>query len=346
MSVELHHPAQDNIINRQNKESTFKGGESSSMPPENKNWLHSKQTKIIAGVATLSILATLGVEGLLNNKSDKATIPTNKAAITDTLNPGNETQKQTVVPEEAKHFISVFGGRFADPVSTYYAEVGYENAHNREGLTLSDDYISGYEMTTNINGNESELGFTRYELPATEKSNQDTVIKVFNEYVVKNLSLYMNLLSKNPSQKAVAVIDNQFLNYCSDTSSKGMPIEFTADNDAIAKLMATAKGIVLKYGSTANYSVGKGSTDSRDVSATTFVDVLGAVEVINFDGQKLESFQAGGTNLTINIDQYDGKKVSHKREVVKDMQLSIIKQPKTGTKDNTTGSNYISIGQR
>jgi len=316
------------------------------MPPENKNWLHSKQTKIIAAVATLSILATIGVENLLNDKSDKAILPTNKAAVTDTLNPGNETQKLPAIPNEAKQFVSEVGGRYADPVSTYYAETAYENAHNKQGLPISDVYIENYKSLTYSKGEESDLGFTRYKLPAAEKDNQETVIKVFNEYAVKNLNLYMNLLSKNPLPNAVAIIDEQFRNYCSDTDNKGLPIEFTADNDAINKLMATAKSVVSKYGSAANYSVANGSTKSGDNSITAFPDVLGAVETINFNGQKLSSLQAGGVKLTINVDQYDGKNVSHKREVFNDIQLSIIKQPISEAANSANNFNYISIGQR
>lgn len=344
MSVDLHHHTQDNIFNRQNKESTLKGGESSSMPPENKNWLHSKQTKIIAAVATLSILATIGVENLLNNKSDKATSPTNKAAVTDTLNPG-ETQKAPAIPDEAKRFISNVGDRYADPVSTFYAEMAYENTHDNHGLPISDAYIENYKASSNQDVKKSDLGFTSYELPATAEDNQDTAIKIFNDYMVPNLDLLLNYLSKNPSQKAIAVIDEQFRNYCSNTGGKGLPMEFTADNAAIDKLMATAKSVVSKYGSTAYYSVANGSTNSKDVSATTFPDTLGAVETIDYYGQKLSSLQANGVNLTINVDLYNGKSVSHKREVLDGVQLSLIKQPVTGTVNNTS-SHRISIGLR
>ncbi len=336
MSVDMHHPAQDDIFNRQNKESTLKGGESSSMPPENKNWLHSKQTKIIASVATLSILATIGVENLLNNKSDKATSPTNKAAVTDTLNPGNETQKLPAIPNEAKQFVSEVGGRYADPVSTYYAVEAYKKEHADKTPVLSDEFINKYDNSGPQDGDLSILGFTAYRLPLNAEVTQKTFIDIFNNYTKPNLDLYMNLLSKNPSAKAVAIIDNEFKSYCSENTA------FKNDDAQIAMLMATAKNEVAQYGSAVNYSVAKATDKLGEKDATIFPMADGIMfGSIPWGKQVVKNYADSGIDLVIDADKYSGKTVSRVPNVKHGVTLTIWRQPVTGDADYS----HISIGQ-
>lgn len=255
--------------------------------------------------------------------------------------PANPTNEKQAIPKEAQDFVNQYGDRYSDPVSTYYAEKDYKATVDKYGSMMTNDYINKFEITNLSQGDVDQLGFTNYMLPLSAEDNQQTAVNVFNSYTAKNLSLYMNLLAKNPSLKAKDIIDSELQNYCSNTSADDQQnIAFSADNEAINKLMNTAKTIVAKYGSAANYSVAKASIDTSDPNTTEFPESLTAVETFEFRGQKIKSLHSSGVRLVINVDSYNGKNVTHTIETLKDVQLSIIRQPDIGS-----NSTYISIGQ-
>jgi hypothetical protein len=165
-------------------------------------------------------------------------------------------QKQQGFSAEAKDFVAKYGDRYSDPVSTYYAEKAYETKNNSPGLLMSDNFISDFEITNNIDVTASDLEFTMMRLPLDTKVCQETSIKVFNNYTSENLSQYMNLLAKNPGQKAEDIIDSQFLNYCAGNylGKYDSNMWNTKADTAAKKLMDTVKNIVTEYGGAANYS--------------------------------------------------------------------------------------------
>lgn len=300
--------------------------------PEHKNWLRDKRAQIAVGAATALIAFGIGVESWIGG-SDKNVVPTNNAGVTDTLNPGSETQK---IPAEAQKFVTEFGSRYVDPVSTYYAVEAYKKDHDGKTPILTDEFINNYDNSGPQDGELSILGFTTYRLPLDTEVSQKTFIDIFNSYMKPNLDLYMNLLSKNPSAKAVAIIDDEFKSYCSQNTS------FKEDDAQIAMLMNTAKSKVAEFGSAADYSVAK-ATDKPTGKDSTVFPMAGSIMFgsIPWNKQIIKNYTIGGIDLVIDTDKFSGKTVSRDSKIRHGVTLAIWRQPVTGD------ANYsnISIGQ-
>lgn len=317
--------------------------------PEKKKGFTDGQKKFLAAIAITACLGGIIGGNIVSrlNKADKIIDPS-RPAVTDTVNPG-ATEKQPAIPDEAKNFVAKWGNRYSDPVSTYYAAIGYEVAHPNAPVLVSDSYVSEYEMQKYPSGETSDLGFSMTKLSLDKEIGQATSIEVFNNYTVNNLNLYMNLIAKNPDQKAMEVIDNQFLNYCA-----GNYFDDKNTSNAEAKadginLLRTAKAIALKYGSSANYNVAPASNDDNAPDATIFGRIATTHSRVDGQGKNI-GFSDSGVTLVIDVDSYDGSKMSRFVEVIKDVQLSVERQQvfsTQGTSENPiyTSSEYISIGQ-
>ena len=145
----------------------------------------------------------------------------------------------------------------------------------------------------------SNHGFGYYRLPKTAKMDNGAVVKMFNEYLAPSLSLYMNLLSKNPSKDARKFIDKEFTDYCSNP-------ERSADDEDINKLMNFAKGIVASNGSNANYNVAPLSNDAADIDNTNFSyipDFLPAMTLQEeyYPGKKTEVMSTVANRVVIDV---------------------------------------------
>ena len=262
-------------------------------------------------------------------------------------------QDSNNLPADAVKFIDDFGGQYLDPTSTYYAEMAYEKENNGLGSVISDADSS--KITTDrIIGETSELGFTEYKLPTNTKMDRETSLKIFNEYTVKTLNRYMNLLARNPSRDTRALIDKQLQNYCSDALRDDVPGDaFLIDNPKINSLMEMARDVVYKYGSNANYSLTAATSmtsnpesyfNSQSTSFSNTVTNTGSVE---WKGQKIEEIQEDGVRIVINVDVYNGNKVTQKKEVIDNVQLFDIRQPEIfGGIAGAPTYSLISIGKQ
>jgi len=247
---------------------------------------------------------------------------------------------------KAKGFIESYGNRYDDPLSTYYAEMAYRDNVNDAGSIMTDKYINDFEISTLTRSESSEIGFEKYKIAHDIEYTKELFVKIFNEYTAEQLSRYMNLLSKNTSKKAIEIIDSEFRNYCSSTVHEGMPAAFSIDDVEVNKLMKTAKAIVSKYGSAANYSVALAEIRATDPNKTSFPGVLAAVQFIKYDEQIIKSPQYSGVRLVISIDQYNKKEATNIKETIKNVELTITTQPYMGGLNDPRGTVYISIGQR
>jgi hypothetical protein len=115
-----------------------------------------------------------------------------------------------LTPKAQNTFITKFGNRYTDPVSTYFAEAAYEKAHNGKSVMMSDEIIDKYENLKQHDGEKSELGFYMFHLPVDTKIDNKVSLDIYNNYIFKNLDIYMNLIAKNPSSEARDAIDKQF----------------------------------------------------------------------------------------------------------------------------------------
>ena len=246
-----------------------------------------------------------------------------------------------------KTFVTTYGERYADPVSTYYANQAYKKVNHGRDLVMTDSFINNYD-TTAERPEVSDLGFTWCELPKDAKIDQATSVKLFNDYVAKEMSLYMNCLAKNPSEAAVAITDFEFTHYCSDANWENYPnskLDFTADDGPIATLMETAKAVVAKYGSSANYTVNRGvvAWPGEGASNVTVFYPGDSTDIWNIDKKEnLMGFE-NNADIDISIDIYNGSKVTQTTDVLKNVVLSFIRNPMGEPAEiNFT---YISIGQ-
>jgi len=312
--------------------SNFFNSEPIESTPEKKG-LTSRQ-KIAAAMAGIAL--TAGVIGGVT-----ANVLAQRSPITAEA-PANPGSEQKSIPAEAKSFVNEYSTRYEDPVSTYYAEKAYE-AKGAKSIVLSNDFINKYEIKNTHYENSSSIGFDLCKLPLNVEVSNSLAINIFDQYTSKELSLYMNALAKNPTAEAEAVIDNQFMNSCSNTINPNVVgSAFPDDDKNIVTLMNTAKTVVAKYGSAANYNVMPGSNNQLDTNSTYF---YGSQEVTKIDeNKKVMSFQYS-VNLLVSIDTYSVDKVSHTNEVIKNISLSIMRQPNTGSADNPANFTYISIGQ-
>lgn len=264
------------------------------------------------------------------------------------------------IPKEAQSFVEQYGDRYADPVATYYAVEAYQKANGDDydqSVVLSDEYVANFANshgnydTSGINyvaGGESELGFHDYELPDSEAFDQDTNLKIFNDYFIPMVNRYMNLLAKNPSPDAVALIDAQFLECCSNTGDN-----FSYDDQQIEDLMTMAKDIVATGGSEVNYSILPATIDKSDGNVgdgTTFFD--GLVDEGSFyysnTNENLDGMTGAIKELDIRFSgysyDYDKNKVYSTEDtkvMTNDCRFTVQKQPTTIAE---ASFNYVSIG--
>jgi|GEM_PF-1165427 len=320
-----------------------------SKPPEKKEkkgW--SKRNKIlaIAGIAAAGIGSGVGGTLALGHGKDK---PAKTPGIAASQSPG---EVQPSLSAEAQKFVDTYGDRYADPVSTYYSEKAYIEKNYVSGLQdiLGDEYVANFDSQEEQmpDGQSDMLGFKMYELPMNQKMDQAEFIKVFNEYFAGGMSNYMNLLSKNPSPEAVAVIDSEFEKFYSDTAQKDLPAEFTYDDEEIANLMDTCKQVVAKYGSAANYAVAPAVaydyTDSQ--SGTVFKSLaVDTGHVKDQNGVDVQYFFTGNINMAIDVDVFKGDKATKVTDVLKNTQLTIWHQRDVQGLGNDRFTD-ISIGQR
>ncbi len=281
-------------------------------------------------------------------------VATNTDLMGGTKNTFNEaatisTTQQETIPKEAQNFVIGSGNRYADPVSTYYAEISYAKNNNNIGSIITDEDIEAGKVTTDRTiGENSEIGFTEYELPIDAKMDQETSLKIFNEYTSKNLSRYMNLLARNPSKEAQIVIDKQFENYCSSALGDNLPATaFPLDDTKIESLMDTAKSVVAKYGSNANYTVTPATTRraNPNSSSTLFTSTESSNEIYDWSDTKIQTIHELGVKIVIDVEVFNGKNVTSKQEVLKDIQLSIMRQPTVAKSRTGSPYTYISIGK-
>lgn len=297
--------------------------------------------KALLSVSILSAVATVGGALYFFGGSDNISENKTPTEIEDSV--GTISEKN--IPKEAQSFVNEYGDRYSDPVSVYYAEKEYKATVNKYGSIMTDKFIDNFKISTGFISQQSELDFTHYMLPTNAPENQETVVKVFNEYIAKELEIYMNLLAKNPSPEAIKVIDSEFRNYCSETGSEGTSMAFAIDDAEIATLMKTAKSVVIKYGSTANFTVARGEIGSNNTQATNFTEKLSVAEEMESNSKRTRSLQSDA-NIRINVDLYNGSVRTQKQETFPHTQLSIIRQLNTGSADKPADFTYISIGQR
>jgi len=294
---------------------------------EKKGLSPKQQLAIAMGVIAFTAAALGGVT--VNALSQRQSTITEAPA-----NPGNPTNtgetKQEEIPAEAMSFVSEYGSRYTDPVSTYYAEQAYIAAGNK-GLLMPDVYINEYDASAQMD-RLSPLGFEWYSLSPDAKIDLSTSMEIFNKYTAKEVGIYMNALAKNPTPEATTIIDNEFMNYCSDTNNAN---RFTEDDKYINTLMETAKSIVAKYGSAANYTLAQGSTIEGKPNSTYFDKDLVTI-IQGQDENGVTNIFENKINLAIEVEVFSGKSSTKDEVIIKDAEIFVIRQ---------LNSARISIGQ-
>ena len=279
---------------------------------------------ILAGVALASgIVGGVTVNALSQRQPTATEAPANPANQTSTGEVKPDTQN---VPAEAKSFVEEYGSMYSDPVSTYYAEKTYEEA-GYKSVMLTKEYIANYDPNV-VRDRISHLGLESYSLPLSKVVDQATAVEIFDKYTAKELAIYMNALSKNPTTEAVTIIDAEFLNYCSDTNNADA---FTVDDEYIMKLMETAKSIVAKYGSNASFDIIPGSSDLSD----TGMSYIGSPITMGRDESGAPQIYSNNANIAMNVYIFDGVASTVTKDKIKNIQLVYIRQQ---------NSDKISIG--
>jgi len=310
----------------------FSNPEATSLTPERKKL--TKKQMMGMGAVVLAVLSAIGGGVAVNALSENR--PTTIEA------PANSGEEQKI-PAEAESFIAEYGARYEDPISTYYADKDYNEFNDTTGVIMTDSYANTYEIANTKNGETSDLGFYMLQLPLESKISQTNSIEVFNNYTAKELSLYMNCVSKNPSPEAVAVINDQFMSYCSGGRENGNTLDDRSIEGSM-KLLETVRSITSKYGSAANYTVAQASS-SEGEDTTIFNKYKPTIDIRNSDHQSV-GFSDGGIKLVINIDVYDGKEKISKVEVLDNIQLSVWRQQYSGTEPGSvTVTDRMAIGQ-
>jgi hypothetical protein len=205
-----------------------------------------------------------------------------------------------------RSFVRDYGTRYNDAVSTYYATQAYRKATGVD-LVMTKDYITNYDpLATTEQGPTSTLGFERYSLPVDAKIDIATCEKIFDEYIAKELTLYMNLIAKNPN--ATDIIDSQFTNFLGPADTDH------ADRDYTVKLMESAKVEVAKHGSSANYKVEPISDNDNDYSNpnVSYIDNIpsASVDIMETDKYGTTTWFALNARVGVEIDTYKGQTVS------------------------------------
>lgn len=230
--------------------------------------------------------------------------------------PGIETPDTEVkVPKEAQAFVDLLGDRYQDPVSTYYSEIAYEKKYDQT-LLITDENADKWEITGKLDGETSHLGFHILTIPFDTEFNSDFSAKFFNESVVPNLDKYMNLVAKNPYDKPSEIIESEFQTYIGGADNIEPNYQEYGRN--IAK---TLRGVVEKYGPNAIYSIAPAKVVKITDSHEPYTQFDSDVPPMLFD--KNMGYSDGGILLMVNIDVYDGKKVTRQYEVIDGFQYSV-----------------------
>lgn len=296
---------------------------------EKRKGLSPKQVMGLAAAALVLSATAVGV-------GSKMSVPNERQQTTREAPAKPSAEK---VPRAAELFAEQYDGRYADPVSTWYAREALK-AETGTNFALPDGTIKTYEEIGDNRTPGNPFGFEQYKLPTGTELDESSTIDVFNNYTCKELTRYLNYLAKNPTPEAEAIIDKQFMTYCSNSSGAGFSdLAFTDDDRDIADLMGTMKLVVAKYGSTANYTVQQGELGGSDPNKTVFNDGSLGVQV-NLDNEKEVTGSTIVGNVVISIDTYKNGTVTHTNETLTDVSMSITKQ-----RLDDRGFNYLSIGQ-
>jgi hypothetical protein len=242
-----------------------------------------------------------------------------------------QTGVQISVPAEALSFVETYKNRYEDPVSAYYSEKAYEAANGGKSLILTDDFVASYEPNKEeFNG--SVLGFERfpYNYPSSTKMDPELFMSIYNSYISKEMSLYMNALAKNPTAEGTGIVDRQFQAYCSyHTDAAG---DYTFDDEYIASLMTTLKRVVTKHGSAANYAATNGTSDQS--AGTTLFNPNDTV-VIGGDEAATSVQYTFNYDLVIRVEEFSDKLSTVAWERFKQVNQTIIVRP----------DGFLSIGE-
>lgn len=284
----------------------------------------------IAGVA-LALMATVGIGSkvMASNLRQQTTSES-------TANPNAEK-----TPRAAELFKEEFGGIYNDPVSTWYSKEAYKTQTGTD-LVFSDSQIKSWAKFGELKNSGIPFGFEEYKLNTGTELSEAMAIEIYNNYTCKELSRYANLLAKNPTPEATALIDRQFESFSSKAGNeKFKDLAFTNDDEAIANLMSTVKSIVAKYGSAANYTFQPGSledpVDNPSPKGTSFQHGSFTTETDDNDNVIGSNIIA---NINVSVDIYNKSIVTHANETLDQVYLTILKQPV-----NSANSIYLSIGQ-
>jgi len=309
--------------------------ESALLTPEKKKRVHPKRWIS----AALASVALSGCSGSSNSfPKESFTAPDNITNL-DVEQPNTPDQELRAIPNEAKGWVAEYGNRYADPVSTFYAEMGYEKKYGKPTIISNKD-VSEYEITYGTSGDTSPLGFTMGTLELGGTIDQEVSMRLFNSYEAPNLSLYMNLLARNPASGAVAMIEEQFLAYSQgqDLLSVGGVYDERAGTRT-RKIMDTMASIVNKYGSNAIYSIApavSGSVENPDSTNSVFF-FAGQTDVYTNGLGFMDNIE-----MLVFVDTYVGDRVVRSKEVFGSLQMIVEFQSPPGTAD-TFG--YLTFGE-
>lgn len=298
--------------------------------PESINYYQDRQQiekksdlkkKIIASLSGIAFALSLGVvsSGCSSEKKiEAATEPT------------EQVEKAEKVPREAREFVETYGDRYDDPVSAYYVNKAYMETHDGKSLIMTDEYINNYKKPHQYNM-EGKHGFAWHPLPNDIEINTNLSVKVFNEYAKPMMENYLNLVAMNPGSKAAEIIDDEFMVYCG----------VTTDNQEAEKLMTTLKNIVFYNGSGVEYHVAEAEIvdfhdEESELKKTAFIDDITSIGKVEYGEYSAVAWNENFVRLLIEIDRYDGKKITKTSDIIDDFIFSVSRVP---------NEPIISIGQ-
>jgi hypothetical protein len=254
-------------------------------------------------------------------------------------------QGEIKAPREAKEFVDQYLIRYGgtrEALSVYYSNKAYEKANSGKSLVLTDEYIESY-VPIGLSGetipNVSEHGFTRYNLPKDMAMDRDGTVAIFNEYMAPQLSLYMNLLAKNMTPKAKAIIDEEFEKYCSTS--------VTADDEMFKKLKNLASNIVSQNYSGSTYEIkpiilgGSEVPENESYMNEVAIPQNWQDEIYINRGEKTDFASVVVDRLVIDMNTFDGKDMSSKQIKLYNLQIDFMRLP---TNQELGSSTPISIG--
>ena len=285
---------------------------------ENSNEKTVSLKKKMQAVGLAAVILATSTFSVACGEKNITTPSGNTVSTSDTLKPG-ETPTEVKVEQDtgfqesdgiyesasdmgAENFIKTFGDYFSDPASVYNSELIYEKEHNGKSLIINPEYISSHQVNPGEkNDIPSDLGFEPCIYPTNDIYNIENFANFYDDYVIKQFDLYMNLISKNPSPEAVAIIDDQFLNYTTPVDAYS---GYSEEGKHVADVL---KQIVSEYGETATFEMCKSSTNLEDVGQEK--------DVTFFDA---DTFDNSGDNYNaaslfcpkVKIENFDGKVMS------------------------------------